>query len=83
MGQQAQSESRVAGVLGAVRRAGREPIAFACLILWYGLAFHVSVEPEFSFPVWFLAHPRRDLSWLVFLVTLVAAWGGLWQAPPS
>lgn len=80
MGQQAQSESRVAGVLGAVRRAGREPIAFACLILWYGLAFHVSVEPEFSFPVWFLAHPRRDLSWLVFLVTLVAAWGGLWAA---
>lgn len=80
MGQQAQNRSWVAGALGAVRRVGREPIALACLLLWYGLAFHVSVEPEFSFPVWFLAHPRRDLSWLVFLLTLAGVWGGLWAA---
>lgn len=80
MGQQTQRGSLAAGALGAVRREGSGPFVLACLLIWYSLAFHVSVEPEFSFPLWFLDHPRRDFSWLVFLLTLAAAWGGLWAS---
>lgn len=78
MGEQAQKGGRLANAAKKLGKVGWESIAIACLFTWYGLACHVSVEPEYTLPIWFLSHPRRDLSWLVFLLAAVVVAGLLW-----
>ena len=60
---------------------GVEAVGIALLFVWYDLAFRMALGPEYSLPIWFLDHPRRDISWLLFLGSSSAVWFIAWVVP--
>ena len=48
-------------------------LTLALLVMWYDLAFRMTVGPIYTLPVEFLSHPRADAGWLSALVSMVVA----------